>query len=90
MTRIDDGHRVTMAATGYFHDGKPLLYDRGTRSLWVEDKDSLTAIAGKHKRAKAGSRRQCRSGDMENVAQPEPGEPAFGRRGSRAAAFPPR
>ena len=47
-----EGHRLTMEASGYFHDGKPLLYDRGTRSLWVEDTDTLTAIAGKHKRAK--------------------------------------
>ena len=47
-----DGHRLTMAATGYFHDGKPLLCDRGTQSLWLEEKDSLTAIAGKHKRMK--------------------------------------
>ena len=38
-----NGHRVTMAATGYFHDGKPLLYDRGTESLWVEERQtSLT------------------------------------------------
>lgn len=49
---IHDGHRVTMDATGYFHDSKPLLYDRGTRSLWVEENESLTAIAGRHKRQK--------------------------------------
>jgi Protein of unknown function (DUF3179) len=47
-----DGRRLTMAATGYFHDNKPLLYDRGTRSLWVEEKDGLTAIAGEHKQLK--------------------------------------
>jgi Protein of unknown function (DUF3179) len=47
-----EGHRLTMDASGYFHDGKPLLYDRGTRSLWVEESDGLAAIAGKHKRAK--------------------------------------
>jgi hypothetical protein len=44
-----NGHRVTMAASGYFHDGKPLLYDRGTESLWFEEGDSLKAVAGKHK-----------------------------------------
>jgi Protein of unknown function (DUF3179) len=47
-----EGHRLTMAATGYFHDGKPLLFDRGTQSLWVEEKDSMTAIAGQHKKQK--------------------------------------
>jgi hypothetical protein len=44
-----EGHRLTMAASGYFHDGKPLLYDRGTESLWSEAGESLKAIAGKHK-----------------------------------------
>ena len=47
-----DGHRVTMAASGYFHDGKPLLYDRGTESLWLEEDDHLKAAAGKHKGAR--------------------------------------
>jgi Protein of unknown function (DUF3179) len=56
-----DGHRLTMAASGYFHDGKPLLYDRGTQSLWIEEEDSLTAIAGKHKRMK-----------LARVARPTP------------------
>jgi hypothetical protein len=42
-----NGHRLTMAATGYFHAGKPLLSDRGTESLWVEEEESLTALAGK-------------------------------------------
>jgi hypothetical protein len=41
-----DGHRVTMAATGYFQDNKPIFYDRGTESLWIEEEDSLKAIAG--------------------------------------------
>jgi Protein of unknown function (DUF3179) len=45
-------HRVTMAATGYFLDRKPLLYDRGSESLWVENTDGLAAIAGKQKDAK--------------------------------------
>jgi Protein of unknown function (DUF3179) len=47
-----DGHRLTMAASGYFHDGKPLLYDRGTESLWLEEADHLKAAAGKHKGAR--------------------------------------
>jgi Protein of unknown function (DUF3179) len=46
-----DGRRVTMAASGYFHDGKPLLYDRGTESLWLEEGDHLQAAAGKRKGA---------------------------------------
>jgi hypothetical protein len=44
-----DGHRVTMASSGYFDGGQPILYDRGTKSLWTERADDLTAIAGKHK-----------------------------------------
>jgi hypothetical protein len=46
-----DGHRVTMAASGYYRDGKPLYYDRGTESLWREEGDQLQAAAGKHKGA---------------------------------------
>jgi hypothetical protein len=46
---ILDGHRLTMGLSGYFHDRKPLLYDRGTESLWVADGEALHAIAGKHK-----------------------------------------
>jgi hypothetical protein len=42
-----DGHRITLAPTGYFQDGKPLLFDRGTESLWIEMHDGLTAMAGK-------------------------------------------
>jgi hypothetical protein len=44
-----DGRRVTMSSSGYFDGRSPILYDRGTESLWVEQADSLTAIAGKHK-----------------------------------------
>jgi hypothetical protein len=47
-----DGHRLTMAPTGYFHDGRPLLFDRATKSLWVDEDDSLKAIAGTRKRAR--------------------------------------
>jgi hypothetical protein len=45
-----DGHRVTMAHTGYFQDGRPVLFDRGTESLWVDKHDGLRAIAGKYAR----------------------------------------
>ncbi|MFI5460358.1 MAG: DUF3179 domain-containing (seleno)protein [Isosphaerales bacterium] len=44
-----DERRLTMATTGYFQDGKPLLYDRGTESLWLEHENALRAVAGKHK-----------------------------------------
>jgi hypothetical protein len=56
-----DGQRVTMGLTGYFHDGKPLLYDRGTESLWVPEDDGLAAIAGRHKGA-----------SLRRVSQPTP------------------
>lgn len=47
---IVDGHRVTMGVSGYFHDRKPMLYDRGSESLWVESEAGvLEAIAGHHK-----------------------------------------
>jgi hypothetical protein len=44
-----NGQRVTMAATGYYHDGKPVLSDRGTKSLWVEEGESITAVTGEHR-----------------------------------------
>jgi len=44
-----DGRRLTMAVTGYFQDRKPLLFDRGTESLWFEENDVLRAVAGKLK-----------------------------------------
>jgi hypothetical protein len=44
-----DGRRLTMAATGYFQDAKPLLFDRGTESLWLEEQTVLRAVAGKLK-----------------------------------------
>ena len=43
-----EGRRVTLAPTGYFQDRKPILFDRGTESLWIEMHDGLTAMAGKH------------------------------------------
>jgi hypothetical protein len=43
-----EGRRITLAHTGYFKEGKPILFDRGTESLWFEMHDGLTAIAGKH------------------------------------------
>jgi hypothetical protein len=43
-----EGRRVTLAPSGYFQDGRPVLFDRGTESLWIEMHDGLTAMAGKH------------------------------------------
>jgi hypothetical protein len=47
-----EGRRLTMAATGYFHDGKPLLCDRGTESLWYEEAGALKSVAGLYKGAR--------------------------------------
>ena len=44
-----DGQRVTMGLTGYVHVQGPMLYDRGTLSLWIPDDDTLRAISGAHK-----------------------------------------
>ena len=46
-----DGRRITMGLSGYLLLGKPLLYDRGTTSFWVERAEGLVAIAGPHKGA---------------------------------------
>ena len=46
-----EGRRVTMGLTGYLHDSEPMLYDRGTESLWVTKPDGLRAISGPHKGA---------------------------------------
>jgi hypothetical protein len=41
-----DGRRVTLGHSGYFLDKQPLLYDRGTESLWTPRQEGLAAIAG--------------------------------------------
>jgi hypothetical protein len=56
-----DGRRVTMTSSGYYHGSQPILYDRGTKSLWAEQADDLTAIAGTHKGKK-----------LARVARPTP------------------
>jgi hypothetical protein len=43
------GGRVILGTAGYLMDGKPLLYDKATESLWVEDGEILTAISGRYK-----------------------------------------
>jgi len=47
---IVEGHRITLGMSGYFHDRKPMLYDRGTESLWVQrDDGTLESIAGRYR-----------------------------------------
>jgi hypothetical protein len=47
---IVDGQRVTLGMSGYFQDRRPLLYDRGTESIWRETSAGvIESIAGPHK-----------------------------------------
>jgi hypothetical protein len=43
---VVNGHRITMGLSGYLIDRTPVLYDRGTRSLWHHRDGALAAIAG--------------------------------------------
>ena len=45
-TPVVNGARLRMGLTGYFHDARPVLYDRSTESLWVDQDDGLCAVAG--------------------------------------------
>jgi hypothetical protein len=49
-----DGRRITMGHCGYFVENRPLLYDRGTESLWAERDGAVVAVAGSRKGAKLG------------------------------------
>jgi hypothetical protein len=44
-----EGRRLTMGHAGYFIGHHPVLYDRGTESLWTERDGSIVAIAGRRK-----------------------------------------
>jgi hypothetical protein len=44
-----DGRRITLGSSGLLLDGRHVLYDRGTESLWVDDGRALAAFAGKYK-----------------------------------------
>jgi len=44
-----DGRRITLGHGGYFRGYRPVLYDRGTQSLWSEGKDGMVAVAGPRK-----------------------------------------
>ena len=41
-----DGRRLTFGSSGYFFDRRPLLYDRGTESLWLVSGERLRCVAG--------------------------------------------
>jgi hypothetical protein len=41
-----DGKRITMGLSGYLMNRRPILYDRGTLSLWHERDGRLLAVAG--------------------------------------------
>jgi hypothetical protein len=43
------GRRLALGTTGYFLSGRPILYDRATESLWVEDGEAFAAISGQQK-----------------------------------------
>jgi Protein of unknown function (DUF3179) len=44
-----DGRRVTLGHGGYFRGSRPILYDRGTQSLWNEGEGGMVALAGRRK-----------------------------------------
>lgn len=46
---IHQGRRLTMGVSGHFDGERPLLYDRGTESLWVARDDGVHAVAGRMK-----------------------------------------
>jgi Protein of unknown function (DUF3179) len=46
-----NGNRVTMGHSGYFFKHHPVLYDRGTESLWSERDGAMVAVAGRRKGA---------------------------------------
>jgi Protein of unknown function (DUF3179) len=45
------GERITLGTSGYLLDGRPVLYDHETESLWIEDGDALRAVSGSRKGA---------------------------------------
>jgi hypothetical protein len=44
-----NGHRLILGTAGFLLQGRPVLYDRETESLWVEDGDAMRAVSGKNK-----------------------------------------
>ncbi|WP_169980496.1 DUF3179 domain-containing (seleno)protein [Tautonia rosea] len=41
-----DGQRLHMGFAGYFYKNQPLLYDRSTEGLWVEQEQGLLSLSG--------------------------------------------
>lgn len=56
-----DGRRLTMGASGYTRGRDPVLYDRGTESLWLPGPEGLRAFAGHH-----------RGASLRQIARPSP------------------
>jgi hypothetical protein len=44
-----EGRRLTLGTSGYFHQRRPLLYDRGAESFWVPTEENVVALTGTHK-----------------------------------------
>jgi hypothetical protein len=51
--RLGD-RRLTLGSAGYLYQGKPLLYDRWTESLWVSEGTQLVAIGGQLRGSRLG------------------------------------
>ena len=75
-----EGHRVTMAATGYFRDGKPCSMTGALRVCGAEESDHLQATAGKHK-GRGWHELQSWLPSPGNRGYAKTGLPARGRRG---------
>lgn len=41
-----DGHRLRMGFSGYIYKERPLLYDRSSEGLWLEEDEGLVALSG--------------------------------------------
>jgi hypothetical protein len=44
-----NGHRVILRTAGFLLHGRPVLYDRESESLWVEDGDAVRAVSGAYR-----------------------------------------
>jgi hypothetical protein len=46
---VVDSTRLTFGTSGYYYGNRPLIYDRATESLWVNDGQSVQAVSGFYK-----------------------------------------
>lgn len=46
---ILEGRKISFGVSGYFHDRRPILFDRDTESLWIARDDRLESIAGERR-----------------------------------------